>query len=69
MARMTDAELKRELARRKKARGKDEVIILRGSHAERFLAGDEDDDEDDDEDEGDDEEEDSGGRRTRRYFK
>ena len=68
MARMTDAELKRELARRKKARGKDEVIILRGSHAERFLAGDEDDDEDDEDDE-DDDEEDTGGRRTRRYFK
>ncbi len=73
MPRMTDAELKAELARRRKSKTSrgDEIVILRGRHAEKFLAlSDEDEeDEEDDEDEEDEEDEERPRRgRSNRHF-
>ncbi len=73
MPRMTDAELKAELARRRKSKTSrgDEIVILRGRHAEKFLAlsdEDEEDDEDDEDEEDEEDEERPRRGRSNRHF-
>lgn len=62
----TDEELENERrarirrAKAKRSGNRDEVLILRGRHASRYLAGDRNDEPDDEGDEGEEEEEEEG---------